>query len=72
MHMDADTLIEKYRTRLQRHRGQLSRVAEVSGLSPSWISKFGCGHMTNPNIRSLESLGAALDALEAETASKAA
>lgn len=58
--------VDQYRARLLASGLSNDRVAELSKgrLSASWVSKFRCGHMTNPRIASLMALEDALASVE--------
>lgn len=48
-----DTLV---RTALVRRRGDWQRIADESGISYSWLSKFVNGHIDNPGFGTLKKL----------------
>lgn len=48
------------RDRLSQRRGEWSDIAEQSGVSHSWISKFVNGRIPNPGYATLEKLSAVL------------
>jgi transcriptional regulator with XRE-family HTH domain len=60
------------RAALEARRGDWKRIAEDSGVSYSWISKFVNGHIPNPGFATLRDLHARLAAVQAATAQKAA
>lgn len=41
---------------LENRRGDWKRIAEESGVSYSWISKFANGHIPNPGFKTLSDL----------------
>lgn len=45
---------------LEKRRGDWKAVAEASGVSYSWLSKFANGHIGNPGLTTLKKLQAAL------------
>jgi len=57
MNISIDTSI---RLRLIERRGQLRELADQSGVSYSWLSKFANGHIKNPGLRTLERIHDAL------------
>lgn len=48
------------RDRLSQRRGEWSEIAQQSGVSHSWISKFVNGRIPNPGYATLEKLSAVL------------
>ena len=46
---------------LDARRGDWQAVAEQSGVSYSWLSKFANGHIANPGFATLVKLANALD-----------
>ena len=53
--------IEKLKKELNSRKGEWAKIADYSGLSYSWLSKFNCGDIKNPTCDSLTRLGTALD-----------
>ena len=51
---------------LDARRGDWQAVAEQSGVSYSWLSKFANGHINNPGFGTLVKLANALDAQPAQ------
>lgn len=45
---------------LEKRRGDWKRIADESGVSYSWISKFANGHIPNPGFKTLSDLRAYL------------
>jgi len=41
---------------LERRKGEWKRIADESGVSYSWISKFANGHIPNPGFQTLVGL----------------
>jgi len=67
--MDAQTLSDQTRVRLQAYEGRYAEIARrFPDLSQSWLSKFANGHKDNPTVGSLQSLIEALNALDQEAA----
>lgn len=64
--MDASTLCETTRSRLQKHEGSYAQIARDSGLSYSSLTKFAQGHIDNPTVDSLQQFIDALNAFEAK------
>lgn len=74
--MDSRTFTENTRARLIRQRGEYQRatglsgasyyqrVAELSGVSPSWIHKFALGSQSNPGVDTIDAVFYALDELD--------
>ncbi|HET6631552.1 MAG TPA: hypothetical protein VFG73_02435 [Rhodanobacteraceae bacterium] len=59
--------VAEARTRLLRQKGRFPRIAELSGLSTSWISKFANAKRgKRPEYSTITKLTGALAALEAE------
>lgn len=65
-----DTIDRDVLALLNSRRGEWKAVAEASGVSYSWLSKFANGHIGNPGLATLKKLQAALQtpALPAEKA----
>ncbi len=55
------TLDTEVRAALEARRGDWKRIAEDSGVSYSWISKFVNGHIPNPGFATLRDLHARLN-----------
>ncbi len=49
-------LDERVRELLHKRRGDWKAVADGSGVSYSWLSKFANGHITNPGYSTLRKL----------------
>ena len=54
---------------LDARRGDWQAVAEQSGVSYSWLSKFANGHINNPGYGTLMKLANALDAQQSPVTS---
>ncbi|WP_312587411.1 helix-turn-helix domain-containing protein [Comamonas terrigena] len=48
------------RAQLEKRRGEWIVIAERSGVSHSWLSKFANHRIPNPGLRTLEKLAAVL------------
>lgn len=57
-------LVDETRTRLVRFHGRYPEIGRMADLSYSWLTKFAQGRATNPTMRNLEPLIAALTTLE--------
>ena len=57
---------------LEARRGEWQAVADGSGISYSWLSKFSNGHIDNPGYATLKKLLAYLDPQAADEPAKAA
>ncbi len=44
---------DELRTQLAARGRGLHRIADESGIPYSWLSKFRCGEISNPTVRSL-------------------
>lgn len=62
--MNAEKIIFEMRERLLSMRGRYGAVAEKSGLSVSWLSKFATGVKDDPKLKTLVALDSALDEME--------
>lgn len=60
--MNAQILESDLRSKLIARRGEWASIAQVSGVSHSWISKFVNNHIPNPGLRTLASIQACLEA----------
>jgi len=58
--MDAPPLDAKVRALLESRKGDWQAVADASGVSYSWLSKFFNGHIDNPGYATLRKLEAYL------------
>jgi transcriptional regulator with XRE-family HTH domain len=56
------------REALGARKGDWPKIAEASGISYSWLSKFFNGHIENPGYAMLMKLKACLDAEPAKAA----
>lgn len=59
--MSTQTIESRVREQLAGLRGEWKRVADASGVSYSWISKFMNGHIPNPGTRTLNRLQGSLN-----------
>jgi len=60
---DVKPLDERVRSALVARKGDWQRIAEQSGVSYSWLSKFVNGHIDNPGYATLTKLDGYLAAL---------
>jgi transcriptional regulator with XRE-family HTH domain len=60
------TLDLRVKELLDARRGDWQAVADGSGISYSWLSKFSNGHIDNPGFATLKKLHAYLDPAAAE------
>ena len=58
--------IDGLRERVRARRGEYSQLARMSGVSESYLSKFGRGAYQSPRILTLQRLSQALEVLEGE------
>jgi len=65
MNTDLD---QRVKALLNSHRGDWQAIADGSGVSYSWLSKFVNGHIENPGFATLKKLCAFLEALPVEAA----
>jgi DNA-binding phage protein len=56
---------ERLKRAVEAKRGNLSRIAEASGISPEGVRKIADGRTGNPGIHTVKAIEAALDQLEA-------
>lgn len=66
--MDVLTDIDRLRERVRAQRGHYTALSRASGMSVSWLSKFGRGRYASPGVVTVQRLAVALDALEKEAA----
>lgn len=59
------------KTLLEGRRGDWSAIAESSGVSHSWLSKFVNGHIENPGILTLRKVRAAIAANDSKKKARA-
>jgi len=64
LEMNAQKFTSDLRTRLIVQRGRYRDIAEISGLSTSWLSKFSSGIKDNPKLSTIVALENALDKVE--------
>lgn len=62
--MDTRTFTENTRARLIRKRGKYRQVAELSGVSYSWIQKFAGGKENNPSVETIDAVFYALNKID--------
>jgi len=62
--MNAQKFTSDLRARLAQQRGRYGDIAERSGLSTSWLSKFSSGVKNNPKLSTIVALERALDQVE--------
>lgn len=56
-----DDILRFVRDGVTREKGRWPELSKVSGVSYSWITKFGSGrYKQHPNLRTLEKLATAL------------
>jgi hypothetical protein len=55
-----DELFNFVRSGVERYKGRWPELAATSGVSYSWLTKFGLGKIPNPGHRTLEKVAAAL------------
>jgi transcriptional regulator with XRE-family HTH domain len=60
--MDLNIVRSRLEKTLAAHNLTQDAFARRHDLSSSWLNKFMCGHITNPQLKSLERLQKALDA----------
>lgn len=58
--------LEDLRAKLADRRGSITRLADESGISYSWLMQFTHGRITNPTVKRVEQLRAVLARLDAE------
>lgn len=56
--------LDDLRRRVRDLRGNLGELVALSGMSRSWVSKFGVGGYDNPGIKTVERISDALDTIE--------
>ena len=66
--MDVLTDIDRLRARVRAQRGHYAALSAASGMSVSWLSKFGRGRYVSPGVVTVQRLAVALEALEKEAA----
>jgi transcriptional regulator with XRE-family HTH domain len=66
--MDVIGDIDRLRERVRAQRGHYAELARASGMSVSWLSKFGRGRYASPGVVTVQRLAVALDSLEREAA----
>jgi hypothetical protein len=49
-------MVKEAIAQVTKHIGHLRLIAKASGLSYSWVNKFGRGEITNPTINSLQAI----------------
>jgi DNA-binding Xre family transcriptional regulator len=64
--MDTQALdeIEILRKRVAAKRGRQRELAQLCGMSQSWVSKFGCGKYKSQRFTTVQALRDALDRME--------
>lgn len=55
-----DELFNFVRRGVESRKGRWPELAEASGVSYSWLTKFGLGKIPNPGHRTLEKVAAVL------------
>lgn len=55
-----DDLYQFVQAGVQRQKGRWQALADASGVSYSWITKFGAGRVPNAGHKTLEKVAAAL------------
>lgn len=71
--MDNESSIEAIRVQLMGVKGHYPKIAQISGLSYSWLCKFAQGSQRNPTLKSIDALRKAIDAFaQTDRPSKAA
>lgn len=60
--MDELDLDAAIKAGLESARGEWQQIAEQSGVSYSWLSKFVNGHIENPGIETLRKIRRCLEA----------
>lgn len=63
--------IDGLRARVRQHRGDYAELARMSGVSTSYLSKFGRGAFESPRVMTLQRLSLALDELDQKLGSAA-
>lgn len=64
--MNIQLIESTLRSRLIARKGEWAAIAQASGVSHSWISKFVNGHIPNPGLQTLTSIDACLNGERAE------
>ena len=58
--------LESLRTELANRRGSITKIANQSGISYSWLMQFTHGKITNPTVKRVEYLRKILSELPHE------